>query len=225
MNSSLPTLAVIGGTGAQGSGLALRWAKAGYPIVIGSRNAERAAEAADALKAVLPDASVDAAENLAAAEAGDIVILTVPYAAHADTVERIRSGVADKILVEVTVPLVPPKVSVVQLPPDGAAALATQRLVGDDVKVVAAFQNVSAQHLKDLDHDIDCDVLICGADKDAKQIVAALAGAGGMRAVDAGPLANAAAVEAMTAVLIGINRRYKVPGAGVRITGLPDSAP
>jgi NADPH-dependent F420 reductase len=129
-----------------------------------------------------------------------------------------------KILIDATVPLMPPKVSVVQLPPEGSAVGAIQELVGKDVRVVSAFQNVSAQHLADLAHDVDCDVLVCGNDRDACEVVIALAADMGLRGLYAGVLANSVAAEALTSVLIAINRRYKVPGgAGIRITGIPQT--
>jgi NADPH-dependent F420 reductase len=158
--------------------------------------------------------------NPEAAAAADIVVLTVPYSAHAPTLESIRAGLAGKILVDVTVPLQPPKVSRVHIPPGGSASAEAQSLLGDSVRVVSAFQNVSATHLADPDHPIDCDVLVCGDDKEAKAEAIALAEAAGMRGLDAGPLQNAVVIEGLTAVLIGINIRYKVKGAGIRITGL-----
>jgi 8-hydroxy-5-deazaflavin:NADPH oxidoreductase len=218
---SRPTLAVIGGTGHEGAGLAARWACAGYPVVIGSRSEEKAAAAAYEMRArIAGEASVIGLENRAAAEAAVVLVLTVPYAAHAATLESIRSAARGKVLIDVTVPLVPPKVSRVQLPAGGSAALEAQSLLGAGARVVSAFQNISAVHLQDLDHAIDCDVLVTGDDREAKQVAIQLAAAAGMRAWDAGPLANAVVAEGLTSVLIGLNQRYKSKSAGIRITGL-----
>ena len=218
MTTALPILAVLGGTGAEGAGLAIRWARAGYRVIVGSRSAERARAAA----AELGSANVEGMANLDAAKAADIAVLTVPFAAQKATLAEIAKALQGKILVDVTVPLVPPKVARVQLPPEGSAAQIAQAVLGDGVRVVSAFQSVSAHRLRDPDRRIDCDVLVCGDDADARERVVALAAAAGMRGIHAGPLANAAASEALTSVLIAINRRYKVPDAGLRITGLAD---
>jgi len=224
MTEPLPVLAVLGGTGPQGKGLALRWARAGYEVVIGSRDGARARDAAAAINALLDAPHARGMDNRAAAGAGAIVVLTVPYAAQLATLEEVRDLLAGKFLVDVTVPLVPPRVARVQLPEAGSAAVAAQRLLGEAVTVVSAFHNVSAAHLADLAHAIDCDVLVCGDDVRSRERVIALARAAGMRGVHGGPLANSAAPEALTSVLIAINRRYKVAGAGIRITGLPEDA-
>ena len=224
---SKPTIAVIGGTGAEGSGLALRWAAAGYPIVIGSRSAEKAHSAAAELSALLPadgataNATITGAANGEAAQAGEVVVLSVPYSAQAATIAQIMDGSQDKVLITVGVPLMPPKVATVWTPPGGSAALEAQAQLGERVNVIAAFQNVSAAHLQDLTWQPDSDVLITGDDKAGKALAADLARAAGFDAVDAGPLANASVVEGLTAVLIGINIRHKVKGSGIRITGLP----
>jgi len=216
-----PRLAIVGGTGALGAGLALRWAKAGYPVAIGSRTADKAQVAADLVLERLPDAAVRADDNRGAAASADIVIVTVPFAAQESTLNDIKDVVQGKIVVDVTVPLQPPQVSRVHLPPTGSAAQAAQAILGDGAKVVSAFQNVSAQHLQDLDHAIDCDVLVCGNDAAAREAVIALAADAGMKGWHAGVLANAVAAESLTAVLIAINRRYKIAGAGLRIVGDP----
>ena len=219
MTSGKPTLAIIGGTGTLGSGLAKRWAAAGYGIVIGSRSADKAEAAAAALVAK-GDAPVPRGmSNADAAKAGDVVILTVPWSNHDKILNEIKSQVAGKIVVDTTVPLVPPKVARVQLPPETSAALATQQRLGETVRVVAAFHNVAAHKLQ-RDEPIDCDVLIFGDDPKDRAVVMALAEAAGLRGVHAGPLANAVAAEALTSILIGINRNYKVDGAGIRITGI-----
>lgn len=218
---SFQTIAVIGGTGAEGRGLALRLAHAGHAVVIGSRDAARASEAAQAINARLGTSRASGADNAAAAAAASVVLLTVPFAAQVATAESIREQLQGKVLIDATVPLVPPKVSRVQLPPGGSAVAALQERLGPQVRVVAAFQNVSAHHLTDLDHAVDCDVLVCGDDTAACDTVVGLVDSMGMRGLYAGPACNAAAAEALTSVLIVINRRYKAQGAGIRITGLP----
>ncbi|RIK38771.1 MAG: NADPH-dependent F420 reductase [Chloroflexi bacterium] len=223
---SKPTIAVIGGTGAEGSGLAVRWAAAGYPILIGSRSAEKAATAATEQSALLPDgsAAITGAGNAEAAAAGEIIVLSVPYDAQAATIDQIREASQGKIVVSVVAPLKPPRVSTVWRPPGGSAAEEAQAQLGDGVHVVAGFQNISAEHLKDLAWEPDSDVLVTGDDKAAKQITIELANAAGFYGIDAGPLANSSVVEGLTAVLIGINIRHKVKGSGVRITGIPRNA-
>lgn len=216
-----PTIAVLGGTGTLGTGLSLRWAKAGYPLVIGSRSATGAEAAAAAIQHQIPGADIRGLENRAAAAAADIVVLTVPYAGHRALLETIAENVRGKIVVDATVPLVPPKVSTVQLPPGCSVGKATQDFLGDGVRVVSAFQNVAAHRLQHPDEAIDCDVLVSGNDADAREVVIGLANALGLRAWHAGPIANSAAAEALTSVLIAINRRYKIDGAGLRITGAP----
>lgn len=215
------TVAVLGGTGKEGSGLVLRWAHSGYRVLIGSRDADRAAQKAEELNAVLGEDVIRGLSNVDAAAQADLVVLSVPYSAHAMILESVCNVVQGKIVVDVTVPLQPPAVRQVFVPEGHAASLEAQAILGDGVRVVAAFQNVSAAHLKSLNHIVNCDVLVCGDDDDAKAEVFPLIEAiDGMRAVDAGPLANAVAVEALTPVLLYINKRYKVVGSGIRITGL-----
>ena len=205
------TVAVIGGTGAEGSGLAVRWAAAGHPVVIGSRSAEKAETVSAELSALLPEgsASLVGMTNADAAAAGDIVVLSVPYASQAGIIDLIAAGCQGKVFVTVGVPLKPPHVSVVWRPPGGSAAEEAQEQLGDGVRVVAAYQNIAAGHLKDLDWKADCDVLITGDDAAAKDIVGELVRESGFNAIDAGPLANSGVIEGMTAVLIGINIRHK----------------
>jgi 8-hydroxy-5-deazaflavin:NADPH oxidoreductase len=214
-----PTLAIIGGTGTLGSGLARRLAAAGYAIVLGSRSAEKAAEAARALSAPAGEAAPRGAGNAEAAKDADIVIVTVPWASQAAILEEIAPHVAGKLVVDATVPLVPPRVARVQLPPEHSAALTAQKRLGAGARVVAAFHNVAGHKLQ-TDEAIDCDVLVFGDDPGDREVVVGLAKAAGLRGVHAGPLANSVAAEALTSVLIGINRNYKVDGAGIRITGI-----
>ena len=223
MAEAKQTIAVLGGTGQEGKALAMRWAKAGHPVVIGSRDAGRAQAAAADINQATGTTHARGAALVEAATAGDIVVLTVPHAAQLPTLEQVKSVLAGKTLVDVTVPLVPPRVARVQLPDGGSAVVKAQALLGEAVKVVSAFQNVSHDVLADLGKPVDCDVLVCGDDKDAREAVIGLARAGGMRAWHAGTLANSAAAEALTSVLIFMNIRYKTHGAGIRITGLPDA--
>lgn len=220
MTDPKPVIAVLGGTGHEGGGLARRWARAGYPVFLGSRDGAKAAAKA----AELPGGKARGGDNLAAAQAAEIVVLTVPWSAQLATLKSVAPCLEGKILVDVTVPLVPPRVSRVQLPAEDSAVVAAQNLLGPGVKVVSAFQNVSAHVLLDDDATVDCDVLVCGDDEAAREAVVQLARAGGMRAYQAGPLANSVAAEALTSILIFLNRRYKVPGSGIRLTGLPDNS-
>ena len=226
MTDSIKTIAILGGTGDQGTGLARRWAQAGYEVIIGSRTLEKAQAAASDLQQVMGDRgvgeiAVQAMENLDAAQGADLVVITVPFSHQASTLEYVSPALKGKILIDVTVPLVPPKVGTVQLPEGGSAGQLAQALLGDEVQVVSAFQNVAAHHLQE-GHGLDCDVLVAGNSKEAREIVVGLVEAAGMRGFHAGPIANAAAAEALTSILITINRRYKCH-AGIRITGIEDA--
>ncbi|HTP11417.1 MAG TPA: NADPH-dependent F420 reductase [Anaerolineae bacterium] len=216
-------IAVIGGTGKEGKGLALRWANAGHEIIIGSRDAERAATAANELNTILGKTNVSGLSNADAARAADIVVLSVPYEAHAATLDMIADGAQSKILIDVTAPLDPENKKKTLHVPEGSAAQASQQRLGSNVRVVAAFQNISYTHLTDLHESLGCDVLVCGNDKEAKKQVIELAKAAGMAAFDAGPIENAVVAEGLTAVLININIAFKIKNAGIRITGVPQS--
>ena len=223
MSESKAVVAILGGTGGLGTGFARRWAEAGYQIIIGSRTQEKAETAAEELRELMQErgvgsVSVTAMDNVAAASAADIVALTVPFAHHADTLISVKTALQGKILIDVTVPLVPPKVARVQLPAEGSAGQIAQNILGEGVSVVSAFQNVAAVHLQD-GQGMDCDVLVCGDNKDARAKVIELVEAAGLRGFHAGSIANAAAVEAMTSLLIFINKQYKCH-AGVKLTGL-----
>ena len=224
VHTSLPSVAGVGGTGEQGRGLALRWSAAGYDVTIGSRASARARAEVEKLNRLHSNISLSSDDNKGAARGADIIVLTVPFKFQLSTVEDIATCLDGKILVDVTVPLVPPKVARVQLPAAGSAVVNVQRILGENVRVVSAFQNVSAHHLNDLDHKIKCDVLVCGDDVEARQETIKLVAAAGMRGIHGGPLVNSVAAEALTSVLIGINRRYKIPGAGIIITGLSDGS-
>jgi hypothetical protein len=214
------SICVVGGTGAEGRGLALRWAKHGHKVTIGSRDVAKARAVAAELQDVLPSGTLIGADNRDGVVHSDIAVLTVPFQAQIPTVTTLRDVLDGKILVDVTVPLIPPKVTRVQLPETDSCVVAVQRLLGDRVRVVSAFQNVSAHKLKNLGATIDCDVLVAGDDKDARTTVIGLAQHAGLRGIDAGPLANSVVTESLTSVLIWINRLYKIPDAGIRITGL-----
>jgi len=219
----MTTIAVIGGTGKEGKGLALRWANAGYDIIIGSRAPERAVATADELNAVIGKGNVSGLGNAEAAQTADIVVLSVPYEAHAATLDMIADATQGKILVDVTAPLDPENKKKTLRVSEGSAAQASQLRLGSNVRVVAAFQNISYTHLTDLQAGLGCDVLVCGNDKEAKKQVIELAKAAGMAAFDAGPIENAVVAEGLTAVLININIAFKIKNAGIRITGVPNN--
>jgi hypothetical protein len=213
-------IAILGGTGPEGSGLGLRWAVAGHKVIIGSRLAEKGEGVADELKAVLPNADITGADNLTAASQSEIVVLAVPYSAQKPTLDGLGKALEGKILVTVVAPTQKPKARVWRLPSGLSAAEEAQQQLGESVRVVSAFQNIGAHNLKDLDYVADFDVLICGDGKDDKQVVTQLVEDAGFRAVNAGALQNSSVVEGLTSVLIGINIRNKVKDAGIRITGI-----
>ena len=216
----LLTIAVLGGTGKEGKGLAFRWAKAGYRVVIGSRSSEKAVKAASEIMELLEgSSSVVGTTNIEAADQADIAVLTVPYSAHRDTLEGVKSALKGKILVDVTAPLVPPKLSKVQMPPAGSAAQEAKEIVGEDVEVVAAFQSVSHEHLLG-EEEIECDVLVTGSSKKAREEVLRLVEAADLIGWDAGPIENSVVVEGLTSVLININRIYGSKHSGIKITGV-----
>lgn len=216
----LLTIAVLGGTGKEGKGLAYRWARAGYDVIVGSRSADKAVAAAEEIMSLLGEnISVKGMGNLEAAREANIAVLTVPYSAHRDTLEGIKDELKGKILVDVTVPLVPPKVATVQMPAAGSAAQEAKQILGDDVQVCAAFQNISHEHLLD-NADVECDVLVTGTSKEARAETIKLVEAAGLRGWDAGPIENSVVVEGLTSVLIGINKKYGSTHAGIKITGI-----
>jgi NADPH-dependent F420 reductase len=212
-------IGIIGGTGKEGSGLAIRWARAGHEVRIGSRDGERGAARAAELNTEY-SVTLEGGSNEWAIEGADVSVLSVPYSAHRPTLEGLRDALQSHILVDITVPLRPPKVTRVHLPEGHAAALEAQALLGEGVRVVASLHHVSSVHLADADHAIDCDVLTCGDDNDAVELVCGLIGDLGMRGVHAGALANAVALESLTPVLIHLNKKYKSAGTGLRITGI-----
>lgn len=213
-------IAIIGGTGKEGKGLAYRWAKSGHQVIIGSREQEKAQRIASELNETYPNIKpLQGKQNLIAAQNADVVVITVPYSAHPAIVESIKNSVQGKIVIDVTVPLVPPKVSQVHIPASGSAAQEAQEMLGENVKVVSAFQNVSYEKLLD-ETDTLSDVLVCGNDSQAKQIVIDLISEAGMRGFDAGPIQNSIVSEGLTSVLININKKFGVHSAGIRIIGI-----
>lgn len=221
MATNKESIAILGGTGDLGTGLAIRWSKAGHRIIIGSRTLEKARNAVSNLQQISPETPADAMENSAAAAAGDIVVLTVPAEHQLSTLNGVRENLKGKILIDVTVPLVPPKVGTVQLPSEGSAGKRAQDLLGDDVMVVTAFQNIAA-HLLQQDVIIECDVLVAGNKKAARNKVMELVAEAGLTGWHAGPVENSAAAEALTSILIQINRRHDISHSGIKIVGQAD---
>jgi len=213
MTETLPAIAVIGGTGNLGAALARRLAISGRRVLIGSRDRDRAKAAAEAL-----GHGAGAGTNAEAAAAAAVIIVAVPFASQKATLEDIAPHVAGKIVVDTTVPLMPPKVMRVQLPPEGSAAVIAQAVLGAGVRVVSAFHNVAAHKLA-TDEQVECDVLVFGDDRKARDVVVAIAEACGLRGLHGGALVNSAAAEALTSIIIFINKTYGVDGAGLRITG------
>lgn len=209
----MASIAIIGGTGHLGKAIARRLVKAGHEVMIGSRTADKAQATADEIGAA------GAGENTAVASGKEIVIVTVPYASQADTLRQIAPLVGSAIVVDTTVPLVPPKVMRVQLPAIGSAALEAKALLGEDVRFVTSFHSVAA-HILDTDVKVDCDVLVFSDDVEARNVVVGLVGDMDMRGLSGGALANSAAAEALTSILIYMNKTYGADGAGVRFTGL-----
>lgn len=218
--SLLLTIAVLGGTGKVGKGLAYRWAKTGYQVLIGSRSSERAVTAASEIMELLEgSSSVVGATNLEAAQQADIVVLTVPYSAHRETLESVKDALKGKLLIDATVPLVRPKITEVQMPAAGSAAQEAKEILGENVQVTAAFQNISHELLFD-EEDINSDVLVTGTSKEARNETLTLVEAAGLTGWDAGPIENSVVLEGLASVLININKRYGSTHAGIKITGV-----
>ena len=221
MNDTLiKTIAILGGTGKEGKGLAYRWARAGYKVLIGSRTPQKAIDAADELSRMLEIGSrIEGMGNPESAIQADIVVMTVPYAAHRATLESVKVTLHGKLLIDVTVPLVPPKVSKVQMPPAGSATQEAREILGEGVDVCAAFQNISHEHLLG-DSYVTCDVLVTGTSPEARAETIKLVEAAGLIGWDAGPIENSVVIEGLTSVLIGINKKYGSTHAGIKITGV-----
>lgn len=213
-------IAILGGTGREGSGLALRWGASGEEVIIGSRNAERAAAVAKRLNRLLPAATIRGASNLQAALEADVAVLTVPCTAHLAALTEVKEALCGKLLIDTTV-LLDPKTHERLVPAHhGSALQEAQELLGPSVMVAAAFQNIGFDLLKDLGKVIDCDVLVCGDDPHARRRAALLVAKAGLRAIDAGSSRHAGTIEGLTALLIDLKRRYKTKETGIRVTGL-----
>lgn len=208
-------IAILGGTGALGLGLASRWIRSGHEVLIGSRTIESAKSACEKLNINEDQGML----NVDAANHAEIACLTVPFSFQLDILSEVKDALSGKILIDGTVPLVPPKVMRVQLPEEGCAAIRAQTLLGDSVQVISAFQNISAELLQ-TDAEIDCDVLVCGDKRDSREQVIALVKDAGLTGWHAGPLCNSAAAEALTSVLIAINKNHTIKHSGIKITGV-----
>jgi len=219
-NRYIRTIGVIGGTGKEGKGLAYRWAKAGYRVLIGSRETEKARQTVKELSSRLGDNSlIEGTDNINAVTNADVVVLAVPYSAHRATLEILKAHLQGKILIDVTVPLVPPHITKVQMPPAGSAALEACQILGKEVSVASAFQNISFEHFLQ-DGPIESDVLVTGTNDEARFVTLELVKAVGIIGWDAGPIENSIVVEGLTSILIGINKHYRSKSAGIRIIGV-----
>ena len=208
-------IAILGGTGALGLGLASRWIRSGHEVLIGSRTIESAKSACGKLNINEDQGML----NVDAASQAEIACLTVPFSFQLDILSEVKDALSGKILIDGTVPLVPPKVMRVQLPEEGCAAIRAQTLLGDSVQVISAFQNISAELLQ-TDAEIDCDVLVCVDKRDSREQVIGLVNDAGLTGWHAGPLCNSAAAEALTSVLIAINKNHTIKHSGIKITGV-----
>ncbi len=217
----MTTLAIIGGTGKEGNAIAARFARAGVPVVIGSRDAARGQAAAKEMNARLNVEDVQGTSNRGAAEKADVVLLSVPYEGMSPILEDLKEAVQGKIVINIASSLDPEKKSRAKVPAAGSTTAEVQNFFGSGVKVVAAFQNIAPEKLAALDEKFDSDVLVCGADKETRAKVIDLIHRIGIDAFDVGVLANAVAVETLPAVLIAVNIHYKTKGAGIKLTGVP----
>jgi NADPH-dependent F420 reductase len=213
-------IGIVGGTGKEGLGLGLRWANAGHEVIIGSRDAERARGKAAELQASAPGSRVSGMTNREAVVAAEVVVLTVPATGLAATLPDVRDACRGKVVVSTVVPLTFGGGRLFTPPPQGSSAEEAQELLGPEARVVAAFHHIAAHELAAGEHDIECDLLLCGGDADAKRIVSELGTTMGLRPIDVGALTNAGPLEGITAVLATINRRYKLKNSGIKITGL-----
>ncbi|HEY60758.1 MAG TPA: NADPH-dependent F420 reductase [Anaerolineae bacterium] len=218
-----PIIAILGGTGKEGRGLAYRWVKAGYHVIIGSRNYEKAQRAVNILKESIGNVTnIEGNVNIKAADAAEILVLTVPYKAHKSILERLKSNLEGKVLIDVTVPIMPPQITVVQMPPEGSAAQEAQKILGDNVQVISAFHNISYEKLLN-NNNIEYDVLVCGGTKESKSKVLQLVEDAGLTGWDAGPIENSVVTEGLTSILLGINKKFGTHTAGIKITGVSHS--
>ena len=212
-------IAILGGTGKEGAGLATRWARVGHSIIIGSRDAERAKTKAAELREATHKLPIMGESNAEAARLGAVVVIALPAQGLAATLPEVREGCRDKVVVSTVVPLTFGGPRLHTPPPAGSSAEEAQALL-PEAKVVAAFHHIAAHELADAHHPIDCDLLLCGADAAAKETVAELGRSMGLRPIDVGALSNAGPLEGITAILATINRRYKLKNSGFKITGL-----
>ena len=213
-------IAILGGTGNEGFGLGYRWAAAGHDIVIGSRKQEKGANAAADMLEKCAEGTISGMDNLTATQQAEVVVLSVPYWAQESTLETVKEALAGKLLITVVAPSGEKKSRVHRLESGLSAAEEAQAQLEGVTRVVAAFQNIGAHHLLDLNHEMDCDVMVCGDKKGDKAVALQLCADAGLRGVNAGALQNARAVEGLTAVLIAINIIHKVKSAGIRISGI-----
>jgi 8-hydroxy-5-deazaflavin:NADPH oxidoreductase len=220
MTSATRKIAIIGGTGKEGKGLAFRWAKAAHEVFIGSRSLEKAQNAVtEIIPGLQHDCHLTAGINETVVDLADVVVVTVPYAAHHELLTSLRNNLQGKIIIDVTVPLVPPQVTRVQVPAGGSAAQEAQAILGAGCKIASAFHNI-AYDLLMKDEPIECDVLVCGVDDQTRQITLELVKDAGLTGWDAGSLANSVVAESLTSILIHINKKYNVRNAGIKITGI-----
>lgn len=219
MIDGIKKIAIIGGTGKEGKGLAYKWAQADYEILIGSRALDKAQAAAEVVNQMVGKHNVTGMTNSDAVRETDICVLTVPFSAHKDMLHQMRDDLKNKILIDVTVPLVPPKLSVFQAPEAGSALLEAVKILDESTEVVDAFQNISYENLLS-DKDIACDIFVCGSKKEIRKLIIGLIESAGMTAWDAGPKENSVVVEGMTSVLFGINKQYDTKSAGIKVTGV-----
>lgn len=212
-------IAILGGTGKEGAGLATRWAIAGHSIIIGSRDPTRAHDKAVELRDKAHKIPIVGHTNAEAAALGEVVVIALPASGLGTTLPEVRDACRGKVVISTVVPLTFGGPRLFTPPPEGSAAEQVQALL-PEARVVAAFHHIAAHELSSSDHPIDCDLLMCGADATAKNVVTELARAMSLRSLDVGPLTNAGPVEGITAVLSTVNRRYKVKNSGIKITGL-----
>jgi 8-hydroxy-5-deazaflavin:NADPH oxidoreductase len=220
MNQKKSIIAIVGGSGKEGKGLAFRWGKAGYQVIIGSRNLEKARSAVAEIEPLLPsNSNLSGDTNESAVRKADIVVITVPYQAHRDILTFLKPELQGKIIVDVTVPLVPPLVTKVQMPIDGSAAQEALKILGMESRIASAFHNISYDLLLN-DAPVLCDVLICGTDPETRKVVLELVKDAGLTGWDAGPLENSVVAEGLTSILINLNKKYHSHTAGIKITGI-----
>ena len=218
-NETKPIIAIVGGTGKEGKGLALRWAKAGYKVIIGSRDYERAEKVKNELNVLLNNPVIYADTNESAVEKAEVIVITVPYGAHRSILESLKERLRRKVIVDVTVPLIPPEITKVQMPVDGSASLEALKILGSESRIISAFQNISYDLLMN-NEEILCDVFVCGTDQEARMIGLTLVKDAGLTGWDAGPLENSVIAEGLTSILIGLNKRHGSKSAGIKITGI-----